>query len=373
MKIAPFATEEYYALYEFTTPHLLSVSDCETVSIQELLEMAAVPAAELASLRLGYTESQGDPELRIAISETYQNVSQEQVVVLTSPVEGIYLTMRTLLEKGDEAVVLVPAYDALINVAEHICGRVYRWPLQPTPTGWQLDLEDLAKRVTARTKLVIVNFPHNPTGFQPEADQFKAVLEIAGRRGAWVLCDEMYRGLEFGTAPQLPSAADLYERSIVLSGLSKTYGLPGLRAGWLVVRDDETRQALINWKYYTTICPAAPTEFLAKVALNAGQMLSSRSKQIVSQNLKLAQLFFNRWNQFFTWRAPQAGSVALVEIHVPSAKRYCHELAREAGVLLLPATFMGAEDRYVRFGFGRRSFGAALAYYEQYLEQGHLQ
>ena len=371
MQIAPFATEQFYALYEFNTPHLLSVSDCETVTVERLLALAGASLADLGRLGLGYTESQGDPELRSLIAADYDSVAAESVVVLTSPIEGIYLTMRTLLEPGDEAIILTPAYDALKNVAAHICGSVVEWPLQATATGWQLDLIALEALVTPQTKLLVVNFPHNPTGFLPTLDDAEAIIALAARHNLWLFSDEMYRGLELGDRQPLPSLAERYERSIVLSGLSKAYGLPGLRAGWLLVPDTTIRQQLINWKYYTTICPAAPTEFLAKAALQAKESLLARSQETIAANLALADAFFARWPQHFIWRRPQAGSVALVGLgvglKVASATRYCHQLAQMAGVLLLPGTCLGYDDAHVRFGFGRQSFAEALAHYETQL------
>jgi aspartate/methionine/tyrosine aminotransferase len=369
MKIQPFATENYYARYEFSTPHLLSVSDCETMSIGELLQMAGVSLEEMGQVRLSYTESQGNPVLREAVANTYDEVSAEDVVILTSPVEGIYLTLQAMLEPEDEAIVLVPAYDALINVAEHVSRHVHRWEIVPTEMGWELDLDALANLINSRTKLIVVNFPHNPTGYLPTRSQFEALIQLVEREGIWLFYDEMYRGLEYGERPQLPSAADSYERSIVLSGLSKTHGLPGLRAGWLVIPDEEVRQTIINWKHYTTICPAAPTEFLALAALSVGDKLAQRSQGIIQQNLQLAETFFTRWQDLFKWRPPLSGSVALVGIDVTSATSYCHHLAQEAGVLLLPATFMGSDDQHVRFGFGRRSFPSALSHYDAYLEK----
>ncbi len=367
MEIAPFATEQFYALYEFTTPHLLSVSDCETTTITELLQLAGISQEEMGEVTLGYTESQGHPAYRAAVAKMYQRASADQIIILTSPVEGIYLTMRALLEPEDEVIVLTPAYDALINVAEHISRRVHRWQLIPTETGWELDFENLERLMSSKTRLLVVNFPHNPTGFLPDEDQFEHLIEVAGRNGTWLFCDEMYRGLEHAPRFTLLSAVDRYERSVVLAGLSKTHGLPGLRAGWLAIRDGYLREKIINWKHYTTICPAAPTEFLAMAAISAAEQLVNRSRSIIQKNLEVAGKFFSRWTDFFTWRPPQAGSVALVGINVPSATKYCHELARTAGVLLLPAAFMGYDDHHVRFGFGRVSFPTALALYEAYL------
>lgn len=371
MHIAPFATEQFFDLYEFKTPHLLSPSDCATVNVQELLQMAGLTLENLGDLKLGYTQAQGHPELRRLIAADYEQVIDEEVVVLTSPIEGIYLTMRTLLDKEDEAIVLTPAYDALKNMAEHICHQVHLWPLQPVddtmPRGWRLDFEALQGLINPKTKLIVVNFPHNPTGFLPTPDDLTRLLETAQAHDIWLFSDEIYRGLEFGDRAILSSVADQYERSIILSGLSKIYGLPGLRAGWMVIKDSATRQALINWKHYTTICPAAPTEFLAMAALQVKEKLIEQNQTIIRDNLRLAVPFFDRWSNFFTWRPPLAGSVALVGIDVPSATTYCHDLAQKVGILLLPSAFLGYDDRHIRFGFGRTSFATALNYYEDYL------
>ena len=367
MDIRPFATEQYFARYEFITPHILCASDCETLTTGELLRLAGLDAADLLGQRLSYTESQGDPALRAAVAALYEDVPPEAVVLLGAPEEGIYLTLRALLEPGDHVVALTPAYDSLLNLAEHISGNVSHWPVRPVPGGWALDPAELERLIQPDTRLVIVNFPHNPTGYLPPPDVFAALIAIVRRRGAWLLCDEMYRGLERDAGDRLPSAADRYERAIVLAGLSKTHGLPGLRAGWLVVRDPALRASLINWKHYTTICPPAPTELLATAALLAHAPLVARSRGIIAANLQLAEAFFARHAARFDWRPPRAGSVALVGLDAPSATDTCHALARDAGVLLLPGPCLGADDHSVRFGFGRVGFRAALEQYDRYL------
>jgi aspartate/methionine/tyrosine aminotransferase len=370
MHIAPFAIEEFFNRYEFTTPHHLCASDCETVTVAELLALAGTPLSDLAGLRLGYTESQGHPELRAAVASTYGQVTPEQVVMLAAPEEGIYLGMRTLLEPGDQVVVLAPAYESLLNVAEHICGaeNVKKWWIRPTAGGWRLDLDELERLVTPDTKLLVVNFPHNPTGYLPSEAEFAAVLEVARRHGAWLFFDEMYRGLELGGRQTLPSAADRYERSLVLAGLSKVHGLPGLRCGWLVIHDEAVRGRFINWKHYTTICAPGPSELLGLAGLRAQEELIRRNRQLIEANLEAAEGFFSRWSELFTWRRPWAGSVALAGIGVPSATAYCEDLAARAGVLLLPSSCLGYGDKHVRFGFGRVDFTSNLAHFERFLE-----
>jgi aspartate/methionine/tyrosine aminotransferase len=341
------------------------------MTIGELLALADIDPADLQQVWLGYTESQGHPNLRAAVAQTYQHVSPDQVVILTAPEEGIYLAMRVLLEPGDEVVVLAPAYESLRNVAEHIVGgdNVKLWWMQPAEGHWRLDLDHLASLVTPRTKVVIVNFPHNPTGYLPAETEFRAILEIAGRHGAWIFCDEMYRGLELAGRPTLPSAADLVEHAFVLAGLSKVHGLPGLRSGWLVIKEPAARQQFIAWKHYTTICPAAPSEYLALAGLKAQTQLIARNRAIIQQNLAAAEPFFARHPNLFLWRPPQAGSVALTGLNQPSATAYCHQLAESAGILLLPSAYLGYDDHHIRFGFGRLTFPAALAYYETHLSQ----
>ncbi len=369
MNITPFATEHFYERYEFSAPHLLSASDCETISVDELLHLAGMTLAALGATQLGYTETQGHPDLRAAIAALYADVNAKDVVVLSSPEEGIFLTLHALLEPGDEAIVLMPAYDSLRNLAEHVCGSVRLWKLQPTPAGWELDLAGLVDLINERTRLLVVNFPHNPTGHLPTREQFDTLLDIAKRHNLWLFCDEMYRGLEFDMRPQLPSAIERYERSVVLSGLSKTYGLPGLRSGCLLIRDPELRRAVQNWKFYTTICPPAPSEVLAQAALAARETIITRNRTRIRENLKRAQPFFERWQTFFEWRPPQAGSVALVGVDVSSATDYCHRLAQTAGVVLLPSSCMGFGDNHVRFGFGRDSFEEALGNYDTWLQK----
>jgi aspartate/methionine/tyrosine aminotransferase len=366
MNIAPFQTEQFFARYEFETPYQLCNSDCESLTIADLLGLAGLPLEALGGERLGYSESQGRPALRAAIAARYGSVAPDEVVVLGSPVEGIYLAARTLLEAGDEVVVLSPAYDALVNLFEHVAGpgHVRRWTLRAEPGGWRLRLQDLEALLSPRTRLLVVNFPHNPTGYLPDLALQADLLALAEKRGLRLFCDEMYFGLvHSGTAP-VPSAADQSARAVVLSGLSKTYGLPGLRCGWLVVRDAALRERIMNWKYYTSICPAVPSEALALAALRVADTLRQRNIARIERNLAQAEPFFARWPRRFDWRRPRAGSTALVGFDVPSVSALSDRLAREEGLLIQSAAMLGGSDRQMRIGLGRDGFAAALERFE---------
>ena len=173
MKIAPFATEHFYARYEFCTPYQLCNSDCETVTVEQLLQMAQIPLEEFGRLSLGYTENLGNPQLRESIAGSYAHVTSEDVVMLGSPIEGIYLAARAALNPGDEVIVLSPAYDALINLFTHIVGpaNVHSWRFEPGSSRWELDFDQLKNLISPKTKMLVVNFPHNPTGYLPTQNQ----------------------------------------------------------------------------------------------------------------------------------------------------------------------------------------------------------
>ena len=372
MNIAHFSTEHFFAQYEFKSPYQLCNSDCETITIEELLKMADVPLEQLGGLSLGYTETLGLAALREAIAATYQGVKTDDVVMLATPVEGIYLAAHAALNPGDEVIVLAPAYDALINTFEHVVGsaNVRRWEfsLNENNNRWELDFDQLHSLISPNTKMLVVNFPHNPTGYLPTQEQLNELVKIVDENKLILFCDEMYFDLVHSGTPEVSSAADVTKNAIVLSGLSKTYGLPGLRTGWLVIQNKELHENIVNWKFYTSICASAPSEFLALAAWKVREQLRDRSIAQIEHNLALADSFFGRWPDLFTWRKPMAGSVALVGMNVPSVMDFAVQLAEKAGVLILPATTLGSNDQHMRIGFGRAAFGEALEKFEEYLK-----
>ena len=329
------------------------------MSIRDLLKLADVDPGELLSQTLQYTESQGNPRLRKRIAERYQGLSPEQVLLLNSPIEGLYLLSKVFTGR---TIVLLPAYDALKNLPQNAVG----WRLRAAEGRWELDWEALDNLGREPVELLVVNFPHNPTGFLPSPEEWERLVDWARERGAWLFCDEMYRGLPL-EHPGLSSIVEVYEKGITLAGLSKPQGLPGLRAGWLISRDPRKLKQLFELRLYTSICTAAPVEFLAEVALRVEPQLLERSRALVQKNVGLADPFFERRPEF-GWRPPLGGSVALVELpEGVGAEQYCRKLAAEDGIVLLPSSFLGIEDRFVRFGFGRESFSRALDAYEAFL------
>jgi aspartate/methionine/tyrosine aminotransferase len=373
MQLNEFKLERYFAAYEFNVEYILSASDPESLSQAEVLALARPEARRLwDGLSLGYTESQGHPLLRREIAELYTTITPDDVLALV-PEEGIFLAMQALLKPGDHVVAIAPAYQSLHEVARGLGCQVTPWPLSVQEGRWQLDVDFLATAVTPQTRLIIVNFPHNPTGYLPSPVEQGTVVEFARTRGLYLFSDEMYRGLEYDPGQQLPAACDLYERAISLAGLSKSYGLPGLRTGWLATRDREVLAACARLKDYTTICGAAPAEILALMALQARDEILARHLARLAQHVPLARDFCSRHADLLTWLPPAAGTVAFPALDPAwAAEDFCNALLAAQSVLLAPASVFDYPGNHVRLGLGRANFPLALARVERFLDEKGL-
>lgn len=365
MKIAPFKLERAFAEYEFKARYLLSPSDCESLSLNELLSMADKNSRELwDSLSLGYTESQGHPILLEAISRLYQSIPPEGLLV-AAPEEAIFIVMNTLLKPGNQVIVLFPAYQSLYAIPEALGCDVLRWQVQAEPGGWHLDLNWLEDHISSRTRLLILNFPHNPTGYLPDHAEFNAIISMARRHGVVVLSDEMYRGLEYNPEQRLPAMADLYEMGISLNGLSKTYALPGLRLGWLATKNQEWVKDWLAFKDYTTICHSAPSEILGLIGIQNAEAIANRNLGIIQTNLRTVQAFSERHSSSFSWLEPRAGSVAFPRWIGPGpVNDLCQTAIDRFGVMILSGSIFDYPGDHFRIGLGRKNLKEALFHIE---------
>ena len=320
MKLQPFKLERFFARYEFAVKDLLSSSDCDGWAQKDLISFADAQTRALwDDLTLGYTESRGLPLLREEIAGLYETLSADDVLV-AAPEECIFLVLNAILEPGDHVICTCPAYQSLYAVAEGLGCAVTQW-LPDEAAGWRFDPDFLTGAIQSSTKLLIVNFPHNPTGYLPPVEDFRQMIEIARAHDLIVLSDEMYRLLELDAADRLPSAADLYEKAIVLGGMSKVFGLAGLRIGWLAsqARDLLDRTALL--KDYTTICSSAPSEVLALIGLRARERIIAENRPLVADNLQALSDFFVRKSDLFAWVKPRAGTICFPRLRAGAERR----------------------------------------------------
>jgi aspartate/methionine/tyrosine aminotransferase len=346
---------------EFRARRSLCSSDCEPLAMAELVAEAEPEARAMwRDLRLGYTESQGHPLLRQEIASLYRDVEPDHVLEVV-PEEGIFLAMTALLAPGDHVVVTWPAYQSLYGVARAIGCRVSLWRPEDE-AAWRFDPARLRALVADGAALVVVNFPHNPTGWLPDAAEMVEIAAIAEAAGAWLFSDEMYRWLEHEPASRLPSAAELGGRTVALGGLSKAFSAPGLRTGWLIAREPRLLNRLAELKDYTTICGSAPSEVLALMVLRAREGILERNLALIRSNLAAIDRSLARVPGALRWSRPRAGSIGLAALAGDiSAARLCDELLAETGLLLLPSTTFDLGDRHVRLGFGRADFADGMS------------
>ncbi|HEY2888954.1 MAG TPA: aminotransferase class I/II-fold pyridoxal phosphate-dependent enzyme, partial [Candidatus Limnocylindrales bacterium] len=317
MRIDEFALERYFARWEFAADRLLCASDVEAYRMADLLALADPETLALwDGLRLGYTESTGHPLLRAEIASLYDSIGPDDVLTFAGAEEAVFCLMNVLLGPGDHAVVTWPGYQSLYEVGRAAGADVTLHELRE-PAGWALDLDLLRRQVRPATRLIVVNAPHNPTGMLPDRATFDGLVEIAAGAGAFLLLDEVYRGLELDEADRLPAGADALPAGVSLGVMSKAYALAGLRIGWLATRDRELLGRLAAFKDYTTICSSAPSEILAIIGLRARDRVLERSRGIVAANLERLDAFFDDWADRFAWVRPRAGSIGFPRLTVP--------------------------------------------------------
>lgn len=368
MEINDFKLERYFAKHEFSAKYLMSSSDCDGYPMSYVLQNATSDEMDMwNSLTLGYTESAGGEFLREAIAKHYRGFSASNVVV-ASPGELNFIAMNILLQPSDSVVVISPCYQSLVEVVKSIGCKISCW--KPNPTNWKFSVDVLDSLVTDSTKLIIINFPHNPTGAYLTPDELNRVVEIARKHGSYIFSDEMYRGLVLEPMEKLRPICELYEKGISLWGPSKTFGLAGLRTGWLVCSDSAFLQKVVSFKDYLSICSSAPSEVLTAMALNNMEAYLQPNIQKIKKNVSLFSSFVETHQLFTNFVKPAAGSTSFVELNIEgSALEFSDRLVSETGIMTVPAEMFDYEGKFLRIGFGRKNFAEVLSGLDSYLKR----
>ncbi len=247
-----FKLETYLGRWEFTARHHMTASDAETLTVRELLALGGDAALDvLLDTRLSYTEPYGAPDLRAAIAETYDSCAAEDVLCFAGAEEGVYCLYRTLLGPDDHAIVVTPNYQSAETVPLSLCATT--GVALDEREAWTLHVHQVAAAIRPNTRVVYINFPHNPTGKILERDRFDDLVALCRLHGIWLFSDEVYRLIERDPARRLPQAVDAYERGVSLNVMSKAYGLPALRVGWIACRDRDLLERMVRLKHYLSI------------------------------------------------------------------------------------------------------------------------
>jgi aspartate/methionine/tyrosine aminotransferase len=367
MKIKPFKLERYYTIHEHAAKYSLCNSDCEAMTISELLSLENGAEEAFGNTWLGYTHTQGSPELRQDISDIYSKITAADLTVCTGAQEPIFLFSHAVLNSSDEVIVQTPCYQSLQSVPESIGCKVLPWNVHYEGNTPRFDIETLKKLISNKTKVIYLNAPHNPTGFLFTKEEQQAIIALARVHNIIIFCDEVYRELEHNPSFALPAFADAYENGVSVGVMSKAYGLPGLRIGWLATQNKAILEEVGILKEYTTICNAGPSEFLAGVALRNRHTILDKNLKIIQHNLPLYDAFFAKYTDLFSWYKPNAGPIAFVKmLFDTNDMAFAEKAMKEKSILLLPG---GVYDfnGYFRIGFGRRKIPEALEQFEAFV------
>lgn len=354
MKVAPFALERFQSEWEHRVRYNLSESGVHPLDVRRLLGTPAAIDA-LLDAPLIYTQTNGTPELRGAIAALYPGATADHIQVTNGGSEANFVVTWRLVEPGDEVIVLVPAYMQIAGIVAAFSGVVREWPMQQDARGWRADLDRLETLVTARTRAIVICTPNNPTGARLPADDLDRIAAVADRAGLWVISDEIYRGAEFDGV-ESPSMWGRAARVIVTSGLSKAYGLPGLRVGWAAGPPDLVASL---WAYhdYTSIAPGALSDRLATHALQPStrERLLTRTRTILRENVPQVEAWLRDCGHPFEWTSPDAGAFVYARYGLAVGSTALTERLRdEESVLIVPGDAFGM-DGYLRFGVGERA------------------
>jgi len=369
-----FRLETHFAKWEFRARHHMTASDAESMSLPELLAMASPEdRAGFEKMWLGYTETWGAPDVRAEIAATYADQAVQNVLCFAGASEGIFAANTVLLDKGSHAIAVTPNYQSHESLPSAIC-EATGVPLDPDD-GWSLDIDRVAAAIRPNTRLITINFPHNPTGAILPRDRYDALIELCRKHGIWILHDEIFHGLGPSGAEHLPFIADLYERGLSLGVMSKSYGLPGLRVGWIACQDRDVLSRMERLKHYLSICNSGPSERLSLIALKNRERILARNCAIVDENLPRWDAFFGRYPELFDWQRPDGSCMGFARYKGPEgADEFCRGLVEEAGVLFLPGSIYRSDlgptptDRF-RLGFGRRGLDEGIAALEAHLRR----
>ncbi|MFA7115943.1 MAG: aminotransferase class I/II-fold pyridoxal phosphate-dependent enzyme [Bacteroidales bacterium] len=373
MKIKDFALERFFSKYEFSTKYLMSSSDCDGYSMSYVLDKADTHEMRLwNNLHLGYTESAGNPMLKEAIAKYYHGVTMNNVVVGT-PGELSFIIMNLLLEKDDHAIVVAPAYQSLYEVINSVGADVSFWKPH-LKDNWVFDVDEFISLIKDNTRLIVLNFPHNPTGAYLKEEELQQIVKLARDRGIWIYSDEMYRKLILDSSvKELPAISDIYEKGISLWGTSKTFGLAGVRTGWVVSQNKDILTKIVSYKDYLSICSSAPSEVLSIIALNHIDAFLKPNITKIKSNIELFDKFLkerenidsakmSQWrNAFGKFVKPKVGSVSFIPLNIKGTSLdFSVQLIKKLGIMTVPAEMFEYPGKYLRIGFGREIFKEML-------------
>ncbi|MFO7835990.1 MAG: aminotransferase class I/II-fold pyridoxal phosphate-dependent enzyme [Candidatus Thorarchaeota archaeon] len=355
MKLEPFELERIQSEWEHIVDIVLTESGVEPLSIAELVPDQR-ERETIFNMKLGYSQTNGTIPLRETIASMYKGADAENILVTNGGAEANFISMWNFVNESDnghEIILMQPNYMQIHGVVRTLGGSIIPWNLKMEGGGWNLDVEMLKEAISSETIAIAICNPNNPTGTTFDSEQLKPVVDIAEDADVWILSDEIYQGAEMD-GELTPTIFDQYDKVVVTNSLSKTYGLPGLRLGWIATTDKKHAEELWAYSDYITICPTKISDALATVALqpNKREWLRDRATEIVRQNWGMLKNWLDERRGVFDYVPPQASSMCFPKHNLPlSSLELVERLRKEKGLLLVPGEHFGF-DKHLRIGFG---------------------
>lgn len=364
MQLPPFLIERMFAKHEFTARVNLTGSDTEALALNDLWQVAPEQTrAWYESLTLGYTESPGHPELRELAAQASDVESGSTVQIFAGATEAVFVLLNAVLEAGDHVIVIGPAYQLLIDVPRAIGADVTEVRLR-REDSWELDISEIKNAIRPNTRMIVANFPHNPTGYLPERAVFEELINLVDGTDMLLLSDEIYRGIQLDPHRQLPSAAAMTPNGVTVTGVSKVLGMAGVTIGWTVTQNTVVTDKLLDYRYWTTLATGAPSEVLAIAGLQAAPALLDRANSLVRANSG-ALASFVASTPGWAWIPTVGGTCAYPWLTSSKAQAFSEWLVEHHGVLLASDVMFQHTGQHLRFGLGRAQFQDGIAALEQ--------
>ncbi|NLD04619.1 MAG: aminotransferase [Synergistaceae bacterium] len=353
MEIKAFEVEEWMNKYEDDAKYNIAETCVESLKVGELLDIAAIDRGEffndLAETKLTYGAIPGSMKLREQITQLYHKKKTiDNVIVTNGGIGANFLALFTLVGPGDEVVAVYPTYQQLYSLPEALGAKVRRLRTEPEE-GFIPEMNKLSSLVKSNTKVIVINTPNNPTGACFGEKVMQEIAEIADKVGAWVVCDEVYRGLEHNGSYSVPSIADIYEKGISTSSVSKAYSLAGLRLGWVTANEEFIKECFKHRDYNTISCGMID-DALALIALKNKEKILDRNMKIILENKKILIDWVNRTEKI-SFTIPNAGTTALIKYdHEMESEEFCKRMFEYNGAFVVPGSCFEFENHF-RLGY----------------------
>lgn len=347
----PFAMERMMSKWENVVAYNLSESGVHPITVRALVDDPAA-IEELLTTELNYPQTNGIIELRERIAALYPGATADNVLVTVGCAEANFVALQTLLMPGDEMVMMLPNYMQIWGISHNLGIQLKPFHLREE-RGWSPDLDELSDVVSEKTKLIAVCNPNNPTGYILSEAEMDDIVAAAARVGAWLLADEVYSGAERLTDTQTPSFWGRYNKVLAMNSLSKAYGLPGLRIGWVVAPADTVDELWARHEY-TTISTTMLSNRLAAIALSpqVRPRLIRRARDYIRRGFPILDGWLESHEGTFTLIPPRAAAIAFARYNLDvNSTDLVERLICEKGVLIVPGDHFGL-DHYLRISFG---------------------